>query len=158
MQGAMTSLKTAAKAAIAALPQNQRIMALDLGSTTIGIATADHTRKFATPRFTIARTKFQADAKALLEFCERENIGLIVIGLPLNMDGTEGRRAQSTRAFARNLVRLTDLPIIYWDERLSTFEAEQQMIEAGIAFSKHDEQVDMRAAAVILQGVLDGVG
>jgi putative holliday junction resolvase len=79
------------------------------------------------------------------------------MGLPLNMDGTEGRRAQSTRAFVRNLARLTDVPIIYWDERLSTFEAEQQMLEAGIAFRKQDEQVDMRAAAVILQGVLDGV-
>ena len=93
----------------------------------------------------------------MLDFCTAENIGLIVMGLPLNMDGSEGRRAQSTKAFVRNLQKLTTLPIIYWDERLSSFEAEQHMIEAGIAFSKRESQIDMRAAAIILQGVLDEV-
>src|SRR5438552_2034362 len=109
-----------ARAALADLPADKRILGLDLGSKTIGMATADFTLAIATPRHTITRTKFQADAKALLEFAAAEGIGLIVLGLPLNMDGTEGPRAQSTRAFARNLEKLTPLPIIYWDERLST--------------------------------------
>ena len=153
----MDTLLDIARTSFNALPQHSRIIGLDLGSTTIGIATADNTRQFATPRFTIARTKFQTDAKTLLDFCTAENIGLIVMGLPLNMDGSEGRRAQSTKAFVRNLQKLTTLPIIYWDERLSSFEAEQHMIEAGIAFSKRESQIDMRAAAIILQGVLDEV-
>ncbi len=157
MQGAMTTLLNAAKAALSALPANLRIIGLDLGSTTIGLATADYTRQFATPRMTILRTKFQIDAKLLLDFCAAEQVGLIVLGLPLNMDGSEGRRAQSTRAFVRNLQKLTSLPIVYWDERLSTFDAEQQMMETGVARAKRNGNVDKLAAAIILQGVLDGV-
>jgi putative holliday junction resolvase len=149
----MDTLLDLAKASIMALPATKRIIALDLGSTTIGLATADFTRQFATPRHTIARTKFQADAKALLDFIGKEQVGLIVMGLPFNMDGSEGRRAQSTRA----LQKLTALPIIYWDERLSTFEAEEQMRDAGVNYAKRQQQIDQQAAAVILQSLLDQI-
>jgi putative holliday junction resolvase len=132
-------------------------MGLDLGSTTIGIATSDLTLSIATPRMTIARTKFQADAKALLEFAAREDIGLIVMGLPLNMDGTEGPRCQSTRAFVRNLEKLTSLPVIYWDERLSTVAVTRAMLEADMSRAKRADNVDKLAAAYILQGLLDGM-
>ncbi len=153
----MSILLDAALPAISALPMNQRLMALDLGAKTIGVATADYTRQFATPRHTIERTKFTPDAKALIEFAADENIGLIVLGLPLNMDGTEGPRCQSTRTFARNFGKLSPLPIIFWDERLSSFEAEQQMIEAGMRRDKRQANIDTVAAAVILQGLLDEI-
>ncbi len=153
----MSILLDAALPAISALPMNQRLMALDLGAKTIGVATADYTRQFATPRHTIERTKFTPDAKALIEFTAKENIGLIVLGLPLNMDGTEGPRCQSTRTFARNFGKLSALPIIFWDERLSSFEAEQQMIEAGMRRDKRQANIDNVAAAVILQGLLDEI-
>jgi putative holliday junction resolvase len=151
----MSTLLEEALPALAALPNNKRMMALDLGSKTIGVATADYTRQFATPRHTIARTKFTADAKALITFAAAENIGLIVLGLPLNMDGTEGPRCQSTRTFARNFGKLSPIPIIFWDERLSSFEAEDQMIEAGVRYEKRQANIDQMAAAVILQGLLD---
>ena len=151
----MTSRLEIARASLAALPADKRVMGLDLGTTTIGIATADYTRQIATPRYTIERTKFQADAKALLEFAAQEAIGLIVLGLPLNMDGSEGPRAQSTRAFARNLEKLTTLPIIYWDERLSTAAVERTMLEADMSRAKRAANVDKLAAAYILQGLLD---
>ena len=144
-----------ARIAIAELSADKRLMGLDLGSTTIGIATADYTLQIATPRFTIERGKFQADAKALLEFAAKEDIGLLVLGLPLNMDGSEGPRCQSTRAFARNLAKLTKLPIIYWDERLSTAAVERTMLEADLSRAKRDKNVDKLAAAFILQGLLD---
>lgn len=144
-----------ARTAMAGLPDDKRLMGLDLGSTTIGIATADYTRQIATPRFTIERGKFQADAKALLDFAAKEEVGLLVLGLPLNMDGSEGPRCQSTRAFARNLAKLTNLPIIYWDERLSTAAVERTMLEADISRAKREKNVDKLAAAFILQGLLD---
>ena len=153
----MSILLDAALPAISALPMNQRLMALDLGTKTIGVATADYTRQFATPRHTIQRTKFTADAQSLIKFATAENIGLIVLGLPLNMDVTEGPRCQSTRTFARNFSKLSALPIIFWDERLSSFEAEQQMIEAGIRQEKRQANIDNVAAAVILQGLLDEI-
>jgi putative holliday junction resolvase len=153
----MSSLLDAALPTLAALPMNKRLMALDLGSKTIGVATADYTRQLATPRHTLQRTKFTADAHALIKFATAENIGLIVLGLPLNMDGTEGPRCQSTRTFARNFAKLSALPIIFWDERLSSFEAEDIMIEAGVRFEKRKENIDQMAAAVILQGLLDEV-
>lgn len=145
----------AARDAIAALPQGQRLIGLDLGDTTIGIATSDATLAIATPRMTIERTKFQADAKALLAFTATEDIGLIVMGLPLNMDGSEGPRCQSTRAFVRNLEKLTALPLIYWDERLSTVAVTRTMLEADMSRAKREKNVDKLAAAFILQGVLD---
>lgn len=144
-----------ARQAIAALPEGMRLVGLDLGDTTIGIATSDATLFIATPRFTIERTKFQADAQTLLDFAAKESIGLIVLGMPLNMDGSEGPRAQSTRAFARNLAKLTPLPLIYWDERLSTAAVTKTMLEADMSRAKRDKNVDKLAAAFILQGVLD---
>jgi putative holliday junction resolvase len=153
----MSSLLDAARPAIAALPMNQRLMALDLGTKTIGVATADYTRQLATPRHTIQRTKFTADAQALIKFAAVEKVGLIVLGLPLNMDDTEGPRCQSTRTFARNFGKLSPLPIIFWDERLSSFEADQQMIEAGLRREKREANIDNVAAAIILQGLLDAV-
>ena len=151
----MIDLISAAREALATLPANARVLGLDLGDKTIGMATSDATLYIATPRYTIERSKFQADAKALLEFATKEDIGLIVLGLPLNMDGSEGPRCQSTRAFARNLAKLTQLPIIYWDERLSTAAVQRTMLEADLSRAKRDKHVDKLAAAFILQGLLD---
>jgi len=133
----------------------QRLIGLDLGAKTIGIALSDPGLMIATPRRTIRRTKFSQDAAALLDLCERENVGAIVLGLPVNMNGTEGPRAQATRAFARNLQKLTDLPIVLWDERWSTAAAERVMIEADLSRAKRAEKIDAAAAGFILQGVLD---
>ena len=133
----------------------QRLIGLDLGAKTIGIALSDPGLMIATPRRTIRRTKFSQDAAALLDLCERENVGAIVLGLPVNMNGTEGPRAQATRAFARNLQKLTDLPITLWDERWSTAAAERAMIEADLSRAKRAEKIDAAAAGFILQGVLD---
>ena len=151
----MTSFDADMKAALAKLPGDQRLMGIDLGSKTIGLATSDLTLQIATPRRTIIRTKFQADAKAMLDFASAENIGILVIGLPLNMDGTEGPRCQSTRAFVRNLQKLTPLPILYWDERLSTAAVTRVMLEADVSRAKRAENVDKLAAAYILQSFLD---
>jgi putative holliday junction resolvase len=151
----MTTLHEAARAAWDALPAGRRIMGLDLGSKTIGMATADATRQIATPRETIARKKFTEDAKALISFAEKETIGLLVFGLPLNMDGTEGPRCQSTRAFVRNLAKLTPLPVVFWDERLSTVAVNRVMLEADLSRAKRAENVDKLAAAYILQSFLD---
>jgi putative holliday junction resolvase len=147
----------AARTAVAALPLGQRLMALDLGTKTIGIATSDITRQIATPRETIARTKFSTDAIRMKEIAAAENIGLIVLGLPLNMDGSEGPRAQSTRSFARNLVPLMQIPVVFWDERLSTAAVNRVMIDADMTRSKRATRVDMMAAAYILQSLLDVV-
>jgi putative holliday junction resolvase len=157
MAFAMTTLHDAGRAALDALPHNQRILGLDLGTKTIGLATADLAGCIATPRETIARKKFTDDAKALLEFATRENIGLMVIGLPLNMDGTEGPRCQSTRAFVRNLAKLTAIPTAYWDERLSTVAVTRVMLDADMSRAKRAVNVDKLAAAYILQSFLDSV-
>ena len=153
----MTSFDADMRAALANLPKDKRLLGVDLGTKTIGLATSDLTLQIATPRHTIARTKFQADAKAMLDFASAENIGLLVIGLPLNMNGTEGPRCQSTRAFVRNLQKLTALPIIYWDERLSTAAVTRVMLEADVSRAKRAENVDKLAAAYILQSFLDAV-
>ena len=147
-----------AKAIALALPVNHRLLGLDLGSKTIGMATSDLTRQVATPRETIRRTKFMADAKSLLDFAAKEDIGLLVLGLPINMDGTEGPRAQATRAFARNLAKLSPLPLVYWDERLSTAAVTRTMLEADLSRAKRAENVDKLAAAYILQSFLDALG
>ncbi|HSG95193.1 MAG TPA: Holliday junction resolvase RuvX [Afifellaceae bacterium] len=133
----------------------QRLIGLDLGTKTIGLALSDPGLMIATPLRTVRRTKFGTDAAELLDLCERENVGAIVLGLPVNMNGTEGPRAQATRAFARNLGKLTDLPIILWDERWSTAAAERVMIEADLSRAKRAEKIDAAAAGFILQGVLD---
>lgn len=131
------------------------LMGLDLGTRTIGLAVSDTGRRVASPLRTIKRTRFGADAAALLEEAAARSIGGFVLGLPRNMDGSEGPRAQSTRAFARNLEKLTALPIGFWDERLSTVAAERAMLEADLSRKKRAERIDNVAAGFILQGALD---
>lgn len=137
------------------LARNQRLLGMDLGTKTIGLALSDAGRSIATAWQTVKRTKFQKDADTLLSLCDSENVGGLVLGLPLNMDGTEGPRSQATRAFARNLATRTDLPLAFWDERLSTIAAERVMIEADMSRKKRAEKIDAAAAAFILQGALD---
>lgn len=137
------------------IARGSTLAGLDLGTRTIGVAVSDLGLRFATPRRTLRRTKFLADAKLLQDVLAQERCAGIVIGLPLNMDGSEGPRAQSTRAFVRNLVRLEMRPIVFWDERLSTVAAERGMIEADVSRKKRAERLDSAAAAFILQGALD---
>ena len=131
------------------------LIGLDLGTKTIGVAASDPDRKLATGVTTIARKNFAADARALLALAAERNAVGFVLGLPINMDGSEGPRAQSTRAFARNLAKLTELPIALWDERLSTAAVERSLIEADMSRRKRAEVIDQHAAAFILQGALD---
>lgn len=138
-----------------AIPSMQAIIGLDLGDKTIGLAVSDNFQTVATPLHTIRRKKFTVDAAELLAVIDKRTIGGIILGLPLNMDGSEGPRCQKTRAFARNLTRLTDLPISYWDERLSTVAAERVLLEADASRKRRSEVIDHVAAAFILQGVLD---
>lgn len=138
-----------------ALAPMTALAGLDLGTVTIGVAVSDRLRQVATPLTTIKRKKFGVDAKALLEILSEREIGGIILGLPLNMDGTEGPRCQATRAFARNLAPLTDLPITFWDERLSTVAAERALLEADTSRRRRAEVIDHVAAGVILQGALD---
>ena len=130
-------------------------MGLDLGTKTIGVAVSDRLLSSATPLHTIRRVKFSKDAEALLKVIENREIGAIILGLPRNMDGSEGPRCQSTRAFGRNLASLTDLPIGYWDERLSTVAAERALLEADTSRKRRAEVIDHVAAGYILQGALD---
>ncbi|PVA08167.1 Holliday junction resolvase RuvX [Thalassorhabdomicrobium marinisediminis] len=139
----------------AALPRYAPLAGLDLGTKTIGVAVSDAGHMIATPLETIKRSKFQVDAAALLKIVDHRQIAGVVLGLPRNMDGSEGPRAQSTRAFARNLARLTDLPITFWDERLSTVAAERALLEADTSRKRRGEVIDHVAAGVILQGLLD---
>lgn len=142
---------------VARLAPGARLAGLDLGSKTIGIAVSDRGLQIATPLQTIARTKFAKDVENLLAICEREKVGGLVLGLPINMNNTEGPRAQATRAFLRNLAPLTALPVVLWDERLSTAAAERAMIEADMSRRKRAEKIDAAAAAFILQGALDRI-
>src|SRR6056300_189121 len=130
-------------------------MGLDLGTKTIGVAVSDRLLSSATPLHTIRRVKFFQDAEALLQIIADREIGAIILGLPRNMDGSEGPRCQSTRAFVRNFARLTDLPIGYWDERLSTVAAERALLEADTSRKRRAEVIDHVAAGYILQGALD---
>jgi putative Holliday junction resolvase len=140
---------------LASLPKGRPVLGLDLGTKTIGLALSDRLLTIATPQKTLKRVKFTDDAAALLAFAaEREVCGL-VLGLPVNMDGSEGPRAQSTRAFARNLERVTPLPISYWDERLSSVAAERALLLADTSRKRRDELIDHVAAGFILQGALD---
>ncbi len=131
------------------------LLGLDLGTKTIGVATSDPDRKLATGVETIARKNFTADAQRLLTLAAERAASGIVLGLPVNMDGSEGPRAQSTRAFARNLAKLTELPIAFWDERLSTAAVERELIAADVSRAKRAAVIDQHAAAFILQGALD---
>ena len=137
------------------LPARGTLIGLDLGTKTIGVAASDPDRKIATPVETIARRTFTTDAKRIIGLAaDRSAVGF-VLGLPINMDGSEGPRAQSTRAFARNLGKLTELPIALWDERLSTAAVERELIAADVSRKKRAAVIDQHAAAFILQGALD---
>lgn len=140
---------------IDSLPPSGKLLGLDLGTKTIGVAVSDGMRYSATPLETIQRTKFTADATRLLELIAENAAVAIVLGLPLNMDSSEGPRAQSTRAFARNLAQKTPLPLIFWDERLSTSAVTRMLIEADTRRDRRAEVVDKLAASYILQGFLD---
>ncbi len=137
------------------LSGGRTLAGLDLGEKTIGVAVADRGLSFAHPRPVILRKKFSQDGQALLSLLSKENVGAVAIGLPVNMDGSEGPRAQATRAFVRNMARLTDLPFAFWDERLSTVAVERTLIEMDFSRRKRDGKIDSAAAAFILQGVLD---
>lgn len=143
------------RAFAAAVAPPSALMGLDLGTKTIGIAVSDTYQRIASPLRTVQRTKFGADAAALLAEAAPRAIGGFVLGLPRNMDGSEGPRAQSTRAFARNLAALTDRPITFWDERLSTVAAERALLEADASRRRRAEVIDHMAAGYILQGLLD---
>lgn len=140
---------------LAALPPNRAIAGLDLGDKTIGVALSDLRRQVATPVEVIRREKFTLDAGRLLALLEARGAFGIVLGLPLNMDGSVGPRVQATQSFARNLEKLTALPICYWDERLSTVAAERALLEADTSRKRRKEVIDQVAAGYILQGALD---
>lgn len=140
---------------LTALPPSGKLLGLDLGTKTIGVAISDGMRYSATPLETIKRTKFTQDAARLIELiAENQAVGFVV-GLPLNMDGSEGPRVQSTRAFARNLAAKVTIPIVFWDERLSTSAVTRTLIEADVRRDKRAEVVDKLAASYILQGALE---
>ena len=140
---------------ITALPRRGALIGLDLGTKTIGVAVSDPDRRLAAGVTTIARRTFSADAERVLTLAaERQAVGFI-LGLPINMDGSEGPRAQSPRAFARNLAGRTPLPIALWDERLSTAAVERELIAADVSRAKRKAVIDQHAAAFILQGALD---
>ncbi|MFQ5623559.1 MAG: Holliday junction resolvase RuvX [Paracoccaceae bacterium] len=137
------------------VPRPGTLLGLDLGTKTIGVAVGDLTLSIASPLTTVRRRKFGLDARLLLDMAEERKVQGIVFGLPRNMDGSEGPRCQSTRAFARNLARLTDLPITFWDERLSTVAAERALLEADASRKRRREVIDHVAAGYILQGALE---
>lgn len=137
------------------VPSMRPLAGLDFGDKTIGVALSDRMLSIATPLETIRRKKFTLDAEALLALLTKNEVAGIVLGLPRNMDGSEGPRCQKTRAFARNLERLTPLPITYWDERLSTVAAERALLLADVSRAKRAGVIDHVAAGFILQGALD---
>ena len=141
--------------AAALLPERGALIGLDLGTKTIGVATSDPDRRVAAPVETITRKRFALDARRILELASERRAAGVVLGLPINMDGSEGPRAQSTRAFARNLAKLTEMPIALWDERLSTAAVERALIAADASRAKRKAVIDQHAASYILQGALD---
>lgn len=151
----MTSIAMPLEDIAPTLPPRGRLMGLDLGTKTIGLALSDVERRLASPLDTIRRVKFSADAGELLKRAGDFEVCALVFGLPLNMDGTEGPRAQATRAFMRNLRKLTPLPFVFWDERLSTAAVTRELIAQDASRAKRAEVVDRMAAAYILQGALD---
>ena len=142
----------------AAVAPMRALAGLDLGEKTVGVAVSDRLLSVATPLETIRRSRFTDDAARILQIAAARALGGFILGLPRNMDGSEGPRCQSTRAFARNLSRLTDLPIGFWDERLSTVAAERALLEADTSRKRRKEVIDHVAAGYILQGVLDRIG
>jgi putative Holliday junction resolvase len=137
------------------LSDGKTLAGLDLGDKTIGVAVSDRGFSFAHPRPVILRKKFTLDATALLALLQKENVGAVVIGLPVNMDGSEGPSAQRSRAFVRSMKPLSDLPFVLWDERLSTVAVERTLIEMDFSRKKRAGKIDSAAAAYILQGALD---
>ena len=152
----MAALITGSVSEFAGAVPHGRLAGLDVGTKTIGLAACDAGWSFAGPAETIRRTKFTNDMKSLSEFIEKQSIKGLVVGLPLNMDGSDSPRTQSVRAFARNLAPL-DLPLLLWYERWSTQAVERAMIEADVSRSKRAEKVDALAAAHILQGAIDAL-
>jgi putative Holliday junction resolvase len=138
-----------------ALTRGVRLIGIDVGTKTLGLALSDVTRTIASGLTTLARTKFTADAARLLALAEEHGVGGFVVGLPVSLDGSEGPRAQATRAFSRNLSKLTTLPMLHWDERLSTAAAERALLEADTSRRRRAEVIDKVAATLILQGALD---
>lgn len=136
-------------------PRYSRLLGLDLGTKTIGLALSDLTWNVATPVETLKRKKFTVDAEHLITLIDRQEVSALVLGLPLNMDGSEGPRCQSTRSFATNIMKIRDLPIVLWDERTSTQAVTRTLLEADTSRAKRGEVVDKLAASFILQGVLD---
>ncbi|MBU6167297.1 MAG: Holliday junction resolvase RuvX [Alphaproteobacteria bacterium] len=149
-------IASAAAEFAAALPAGGRLGGLDVGTRTIGLATCDAGWSFASPAHTIARTRFTADLAALTLWVGKERLAGLVVGLPLNMDGTDSSRTQSVRAFARNLAPLA-LPLLLWDERWSTAAVERAMIAEDLSRARRAERVDRLAASYILQGALDAL-
>lgn len=141
----------------AALPSGGALLALDLGTKTIGTALCDAGWRFASPGKTLERGKFGRDRDTLGALCRERSVVGIVIGLPRNMDGSEGPRAQASRAYARNLAAALDLPVLLWDERWSTVSAERSLIEQDMSRARRKERIDAHAAAVILQGAIDAL-
>ena len=139
----------------ARLTRNQRLMGIDLGTKTIGLALSDVERRLATPFETIRRKKFAEDVDLLLKAAASLQVAGLIVGLPLNMDGSEGPRVQATRAFVRNLATRSDLPVAYWDERLSTAAVTRELIAQDVSRAKRAAVIDQMAAAYILQGALD---
>jgi putative Holliday junction resolvase len=137
------------------LAKDARLLGLDVGTKTIGLALSDVSRSIASPYDTIRRTKFTGDAQVIRDVVQKHDVGALVIGLPINLDGSEGPRAQSTRAFARNLAPIVALPMLFWDERLSTAAVERHLIEVDASRRRRAQVVDRMAAAYILQGALD---
>lgn len=142
---------------LADMPPHSRLLGLDVGSKTIGLALSDTMRHIGTPLLTIKRTKFQKDAAALQEIVAEHEISGLVIGLPLNMDGTEGKSCQSIRQFGRNILKINDISILFWDERCSTLAVSRALHEADLSWQKSEKAVDKMAASYILQGFLDHI-
>jgi putative pre-16S rRNA nuclease len=138
-----------------AMPAGARLLGLDVGTKTVGLALSDVTRTIASGLATLARTKFSRDAPHLLELAREHGVGGFVVGLPVSLDGTEGPRAQATRAFARGLAKLTPLPMLLWDERLTTAAAERTLLDADMSRRRRAQVIDKVAATLILQGALD---
>lgn len=140
------------------IPKGQRLFGIDLGTKTIGLALSDIEYRIASPLETIRRVKFTPDAVRLKELIERHNVGGLVFGLPLNMDGSEGPRSQATRAFGRQFRTILDLPTLFWDERMSTLAVTRTLLEADASRARRAELVDKLAASYILQGAIDRYG
>jgi putative Holliday junction resolvase len=151
----MSNAPLTLEALAAILPAKARLIGVDLGTKTIGLALSDVERRIATPLLTVSRTQFSADARALSEQIRKFEAFGLILGLPLNMDGGEGPRVQATRAFARNFARLDPAPIAYWDERLSTAAVNRALIANDVSRARRAAVVDKMAAAYILQGALD---